>query len=189
LDSERGFNIRLIAALLLCTLAAGAFAASPLAAREMKKAVPPVREDAGREVFFFDEPEKKDPFIAGLLSWAWPGMGQFYTQEYAKGSFFLLSDMVQKGLAVYLLFYYSDKYSSAGSVVRWNDMSSQDRGVVISYIFSALLLKVVCVVDAVNSAEKYNREIYFPHWKSQQKLSFSFGIQPRGFNFGVTTSF
>lgn len=190
LDSERNFNLRLAAALLLCALAADAFAPTLSLGREMKKTKPPVREDVEREYFFFDEPERKDPFIAGLLSWAWPGLGQFYTQEYAKGSFYLLSDMVQKGLSVYLLFYYSDKYSASGSgIVRWDDMSSQDRGVVISYLFSVLLLKVICVVDAVNSAEKYNRDIYFPHWKSERQVSFSFGIQTRGFNFGVTTSF
>lgn len=139
--------------------------------------------------FFIDEPDRKDPFIAGVLSWVWPGLGQFYTQDYGAGSLFLLADLVQKGLLVYGAFYYSDKYSSSDNkVVRWQDMHGRDQTIIIGYVFSVLLLKVYCVVDAVYSAERYNREVYFPYWKSQTKTRFSFDVGKDGVNVAVTKS-
>jgi hypothetical protein len=141
-------------------------------------------EDGG---FFVDEPDRKDPFIAGVLSWVWPGLGQFYTQDYGAGSLFLLADLVQKGLLIYGAFYYSDKYSSSGNeVVRWQDMKNRDQTIIIGYVFSVLFLKVYCVVDAVYSAERYNREVYFPYWKSQNKARFSLDVSRDGVNVAVT---
>lgn len=131
-------------------------------------------DEAAAEAFFLDEPERKDPFVAGILSWSWNGLGQFYTQNYTRGSLFLMTDVVQTGLLVYGIFYYSDKYrSSEDDIVKWENISRRDRGVMIGYVFSLLLVKVLGVVDAVNSAETYNREIYFPYWKNRTRLRFS----------------
>lgn len=131
-------------------------------------------EDAGENSIFLDEPERKDPFVAGLLSWSWSGLGQFYTQNYARGSLFLMTDIFQKGLFVYGLFYYTEKYhDSDDDVVRWNDITRRDRGVIIGYFFSLILVKALGVVDAVYSAETYNREIYFPYWKNRMRLKLS----------------
>lgn len=133
--------------------------------------------DAGAsayEGYFLDEPERKDPFVAGVLSWSWTGLGHFYTQHYTRGSLFLMTDILQKGLLVYGIFYYTDKYRSGDDeIVKWEDMSRRDRGVIISYVFSILLVKVLGVVDAVQSADNYNREIYFPYWKNRTRLRFS----------------
>lgn len=163
--------------------------ALPLSAAErgvLPEKTAPVAEGGA---FFIDEPDRKDPFIAGVLSWVWPGLGQFYTQDYAAGSLFLLADLVQKGLLVYGAFYYSDKYSSSeNEIVRWQDMRSRDQTVIIGYVFSVLLLKVYCVVDAVYSAERYNREIYFPYWKSQNKARFSLDVGKDGVNVAITKS-
>ncbi len=145
-----------------------------------------VVEDGG---FFVDEPDRKDPFIAGVLSWVWPGLGQFYTQDYGAGSLFLLADLVQKGLLIYGAFYYSDKYSSSDSgVARWQDMQRRDQTIIIGYVFSVLFLKVYCVVDAIYSAERYNRDVYFPYWKAQNKARFSLDIRQDGVNVAVTRS-
>jgi len=155
------------------------------------RGVPPEKTEPVAEggAFFLDEPDRKDPFIAGVLSWVWPGLGQFYTQDYAAGSLFLLADLVQKGLLVYGAFYYSDKYSSSDNeVVRWQDMRSRDQTIIIGYVFSVLFLKVYCVVDAVYSAERYNREIYFPYWKSQNKARFSLDVGKDGVSVAVTKS-
>jgi hypothetical protein len=139
---------------------------------------------------FIDEPERKDPFVAGLLSWAWPGLGQFYAQDYATGSLFLFADLAMKGLLVFMLFHYSDKYhSGSGDVVRLQDMEEKDKGIIVGYIFSMLFLKVACVVDAVTTADRYNRDIYFPYWKSQKKLNLSFQMQRDGVMMAVSTHF
>lgn len=132
------------------------------------------REEAEDNPIFLDEPERKDPFVAGLLSWSWSGLGQFYTQNYGRGSLFLMTDILQKGLFVYGLFFYTEKYrNSEDDVVRWNDMEKRDRGIIIGYLFSIILVKVLGVVDAVYSAETYNREIYFPYWKNRMRLKLS----------------
>jgi len=138
--------------------------------------------------FTFDTPDRKDPFIAGLLSWTWPGLGQFYTQNYAEGSFFLMADLIQTGLLIYMISYYSDKYTQNDQdVVSWKKMESQDKTIIIGYLFSFLVLRVACVLNAVSSAETYNKEIYFPYWKSQNKVRFSFDLQPGGVCVGVTS--
>ncbi len=180
-------------ALAVILLAGTVFAGASYAA-EPKRALPMATPDGEKTEFFLDEPERKDPFVAGLLSWEWPGLGQFYTQNYGMGSFFLLADLVQKGVLVYMLFYYSDKYTSrGGDIVKWEDMDKKDRGIIIGYVFSFLFLRVACVLDAVYSAEKYNREIYFPYWKSRNrdKVRFSLETRPesRGINLAVTRSF
>jgi len=126
------------------------------------------------ESIFLDEPERKDPFVAGLLSWSWTGLGQFYTQHYTRGSLFLMTDILQKGLLIYGIFYYSDKYRSGDEeIARWEDIPRRDRGIIIGYVFSILLVKVLGVVDAVNSADAYNREIYFPYWKNRTRMRLS----------------
>jgi hypothetical protein len=138
--------------------------------------------------FTFDSPDRKDPFIAGLLSWTWPGLGQFYTQNYAEGSFFLMADLIQKGLLIYMLSYYSDKYTrDKEAQVKWKTMDSQDKTIIIGYLFSFLVLRVACVINAVSSAETYNKEIYFPYWKSQNKVRFSLDMQPNGVCVGITS--
>ncbi len=131
-------------------------------------------KDAELNPIFLDEPERKDPFVAGLLSWSWSGLGQFYTQNYGRGSLFLMTDILQKGLFVYGLFYYTEKYSNSDDdVVRWNDIAKRDRGIIIGYLLSLIIVKALGVVDAVYSAETYNKEIYFPYWKNRMRLKLS----------------
>ncbi len=152
--------------------------------------IPPSGQDGEvREDFYIEEPERKDPFIAGLLSWSWSGLGQFYTQEYAYGSLFLLADIAQKGVLVYMIFYYSDKYTSDNDdIVRWQDIEKRDKGIIIGYIFSMLCVKVLCIVNAVDSAEKYNREIYFPFWKNRSRVGLSLHTEDNRINIGLSTS-
>ncbi|MCX8123750.1 MAG: hypothetical protein N3F66_06255 [Spirochaetes bacterium] len=134
----------------------------------------------------FEEPERKDPFIAGVLSWSWSGLGQFYTQNYKKGSAFLLADLAEKGLLVYMLFYISDKYSSSDQDVNWSDISKRDQTIVVGLLFSIFFTRVLSVVDAVNSAHEYNRLIYYPYWKSKQGFKTSFEPENKSLQFSIS---
>lgn len=178
---------RLIIAFLLCLLAPGALLAQGYAGFPGVPAGLQLVEE--RSYLFTDEPEKKDPFVAGLLSWSCSGLGHFYAQEYTWGSFFLVTDIAQKGLFVYLLFYYSDKYSDKGGIVKWQDMERKDRAVIIGFVFSVLLVKVVSIVSAVQLTEKYNREIFFPYWKNKNRVGFSLDAEGDRLTFAVTKSF
>lgn len=175
----------IIMVMLAGCVARGAYAAAP------QNAASPVEiaDESYMGEFFMDEPDRKDPFVAGLLSWGWPGLGQFYSQDYAMGSFFLLADIMQKGLFVYMLFYYSDKYSDNDRLVRLRDMETRDQTIIIGYVFSILVFKTVCVINALHAADVYNKDIYFPYWKSQKKSRLSFEMRPGGLNIGVARSF
>ncbi len=135
----------------------------------------------------FEEPERKDPFIAGVLSWSWSGLGQFYTQNYKKGSAFLLADIAEKGLLVHMLFYISDKYSSSNQEVSWSDISRRDQTIVVGLLFSIFFTRLFSVVDAVDSAHEYNRLIYYPYWKSKQGYKTSF--EPEGKSLHISVSY
>ncbi len=161
-------------AILLFTLAVCFPAADSMARPGFPPEDPIKKETIESDSFFLDEPERKDPFVAGLLSWSWTGLGQFYTQNYARGSMFLMTDLIQKGLLVYGVFYYTDKYNSdENDIVKWDEISKRDRGIIIGYVFSILLVKVLSVLDAVHSADTYNREIYFPYWKNRTRMRLS----------------
>ncbi len=182
-DSSKDFLIVFSIVILVLNVLA-----HPVSGQE-SSITPPGKEKEVREDFYIEEPERKDPFIAGLLSWSWSGLGQFYTQEYTYGSLFLLVDIAQKGLLVYMIFYYSDKYTAEHEdIVKWQDIERRDKGIIIGYIFSMLLVKVLCIVNAVDSAEKYNREIYFPYWKNRSKVRFSLHTEGNRINVGLSTS-
>jgi len=134
----------------------------------------------------FEEPERKDPFIAGVLSWSWSGLGQFYTQNYKKGSAFLLADLAEKGALVYMLFYISEQYSSSDQGVNWSDISRKDQTIVVGLLFSIFLTRVLSVVDAVDSAHDYNRLIYYPYWKSKQGFKTSFEPENKSLHLSVS---
>lgn len=134
----------------------------------------------------FEEPERKDPFIAGVLSWSWSGLGQFYSQNYKKGSALLLADLAEKGLLIYMLFHISEKYSSSDQDVSWSAISTKEQTIVVGLLFSIFLTKVFSVVDAVDSAHEYNRLIYYPYWKSKQGFKSSFEPENKSLHISVS---
>ena len=178
----------LLALIITCACALPASAADA-APQEFSGTASAAGTDISHD-FYLDEPERKDPFIAGLLSWSWSGLGQFYTQSYTRGSLFLAADIAQKGFLIYGIFYYSDKYSGEeGNIVKWKNISNRDKGIIIGYLFSMLIMKIACVVDAVNSAEDYNRDIYFPYWKRRNRLRFSIENEDDRINISMSRSF
>ena len=56
--------------------------------------------------------QEKDPFIAGLLSATMLGLGQFYVKEYTKGSIFVLTDLVQNGMLIWLITNFNERYAN-----------------------------------------------------------------------------
>ena len=134
----------------------------------------------------FDEPERKDPFIAAVLSWSWSGLGQFYTQNYKKGSAFLLADLAEKGALIYMLFYISDKYSQRDEGVQWSSIDKKDQCIVIGLIGSIFFTRVLSVIDAVDSANNYNKTIYYPYWQSKQYFKSSDNYQKDMLQFSIT---
>ena len=103
-------------------------------------------------------PLRKDPFIAGLLSWFMMGVGQIYVHEYWKGSLFIAADLTNKVLLILLINHINQKYGSKDEVVNvdWRSFESGTKVLIIGYLVEALGTRIFSVFDAVQSAHRYN---------------------------------
>ncbi len=103
-------------------------------------------------------PLRKDPFVAGLLSWFMMGVGQIYVHEYWKGSLFIAADLTNKVLLILLINHINQKYGSKDEVVNvdWRSFESGTKVLIIGYLVEALGTRIFSVFDAVQSAHRYN---------------------------------
>ncbi len=117
----------------------------------------------------------KDPFIAGLLSWFMMGIGQFYCKEYTKGSIFIAADLADKTSLILLISYINNRYSQGDQTIymNWSAFDPGTKVLIISYFTVKFGVKIYSVIDAVQSAHKYNSR-YISH-EDDRKLSFDFG--------------
>ncbi len=119
-------------------------------------------------------PTEKDPFIAGLLSWLMMGTGQIYCREYTKGSIFIAADLADKAAFVLLLSYINNRYASAGTEIiniDWNAFDTGTKLLTVLYFTGTLSLRFYNVLDAINSANIYNKKYFSQREKST--LTFS----------------
>lgn len=119
-------------------------------------------------------PVEKDPFIAGLLSWVKMGLGQIYCQEYTKGSLFMALDLVDRGALILLISHINTRYSPSGDeiiYVNWERFDVETKVLAVAYFAGTLGLRFYNVIDAVQSANRYN-ERYFLQ-RENRGLSFS----------------
>ena len=121
-------------------------------------------------------PAEKDPFVAGLLSWLMMGTGQMYCHEYTKGSIFIAADLVDKVALVLLISHINSKYApSSGEIINinWDSFDSGTKVLTLLYFAGSLTLRFYNVIDAVNSANNYNRR-YFAQPR-EEGFDFSLG--------------
>lgn len=133
-------------------------------------------------------PAEKDPFIAGLLSYLMMGTGQIYCHEYTKGSIFIAADLVDKAALVLLISHINSTYApSSGEIINinWDAFSTETKALTIMYFIGTVGLRFYNVIDAVNSANEYNRK-YFSKGKPQ---GVSFSLSEDGFNVGYNIHF
>jgi TM2 domain-containing membrane protein YozV len=143
---------------------------------------------------FFER--KRDPILAGILSWYVPGLGQFYSDEIAKGAFFLITEYTLTLSAI--LYFVNFDFSAGGkSGFKINiDAKRSDLGVVetprknvfIGIMSLVALIHLYNISDAVQSARIFNlnleterkrlRDTYpFIFTNSDEKRSVYFGLQ------------
>jgi hypothetical protein len=115
---------------------------------------------------------RKDPFIAGLLSWFMKGVGQIYVHEYWKGSLFIAADLTNKVLLILLINHINQTYGSSDEVVNvdWGSFGAGTKILIIGYLVEALGIRIFSVVDAVQSAHRYNER--FTDSRSEKGYSF-----------------
>ena len=119
----------------------------------------------------------KDPFIAGLLSWFMMGIGQFYCKEYTKGSIFIAADLVDKTSLILLISYINNKYSQSNQTIyiNWGAFDPGTKILIISYFTAKFGVKFYSVIDAIQSANKYNSR--YVSQEDDRKMSFELGSE------------
>ena len=153
----------LILVIVLCIGIAGSLAAAGKDEPDMPG--PEAMEELQYDSSFFEK--KKDPVFAGILSWYVPGLGQYYSGEVFKGTFFLVAEY---GIAIGAIFYFLDFNFSAGSGSGLSinvDAKRTDLGVVetsrrnvfIGLMSLVFTLHLINISDAVSTAKEHNRSL------------------------------
>lgn len=124
------------------------------------------------------------PFIASLLSWVYPGLGQFYVKDYFKGSLFMLIDFTQKVIlyiAIYSKFF-TEPATSDSFEVNWNSLTDNEKIFFVSYATIYIANRIMSAYMAYKGAiesYKYYSNYYNTNFQilpviSQNSLGFSF---------------
>jgi TM2 domain-containing membrane protein YozV len=175
-------------------------AAAPLQAYELYAVKSPGRTDTDTlknleyNSAFFER--KRDPILAGILSWYVPGLGQFYSGKIWKGTAFLVTEY---SLTIGAIFYFLNFDFSAGGKTGFKvnvDAKRTDLGVVetsrrnVFYGIMSLVavIHLYNISDAVSSARAFNGELEierrrlhkaypFIYTGSEEKRSIYLGMQ------------
>ncbi len=182
----------LVLAVLLCVLVnmtAWAAERKPPVQKENTEVMPEYDS-----VFFI---KKKDPILAGMLSWYMPGLGQYYSGEFFKGTLFLVTEYT---LAITAIFYFLNFDFAAGGSSGFNlrvDAKRTDLGVVETSrrnVFYGMLvlvgiLHIYNISDAVISAGKFNERLERRRERFRQRYpKLEFGYEERkGIYVGLQT--
>lgn len=102
------------------------------------------------------------PFIAGLMSWLYPGVGQFMVRDYFTGSIFVMLDFIQK---IYLFGILISQFPNAENPIdllnnidniNFSDLSIQTKLVIITYFGLDLGKRFFSSILAYNKAKDNN---------------------------------
>jgi len=121
----------------------------------------------------FAYPSRKDPFIAGLLSWFMMGIGQIYCREYTKGSIFIAVDLLDKTSMVLLISYINNKYAPKSDeiiYINWKAFDNETKFLIITYLAAKIGIRFYSVIDAIQCANEYNQQ----YLRKEPEKSFSF---------------
>ncbi len=120
-----------------------------------------------------DKIERKDPFLAGVLSWYMPGLGQFYAGKYLKGAIFW---SVENALFISAVLTVADMHFSVNKEIGFQfnikpkeTISEKQTKIGISLFISFGIFHIYNVVDAIRTVKK-NNSIN----KSQSRINFNY---------------
>lgn len=119
---------------------------------------------------------RKDPLLAGVLSWYMPGLGQFYAGKYLKGSIFWV---VENTLFVSTILTVADIHFSVDKDVGFQlnikpkeKLSTRQKTIAISLAISYVAFHIYNVVDAIQTTKNVNAESL--EKKEQSRLNFDY---------------
>ena len=130
---------------------------------------------------------RKDPILAGALSWYVPGLGQLYSGKLLKGAaFFVIEEALLIGT---ILSFAEIKLDVSGDInIGLNikskahaDRDEQKIGVILGA--ALIVVHFANVIDAVNTSRKYNQSIendfYTEFNFNQDESKYTFGFSYR----------
>jgi TM2 domain-containing membrane protein YozV len=107
-------------------------------------------------------PRRKDPILAGALSWYVPGLGQMYSGAILKGAAFFV---VEETLLVSTVLTFAEiKLDVTGNVglginiKSKSNPDSEDQQKAVILGITLIAVHFINVIDAVNTTRKYNRK-------------------------------
>jgi hypothetical protein len=105
--------------------------------------------------------QRKDPILAGALSWYVPGLGQMYSGAFLKGAAFFV---VEEALLVSAILTFAEiKLDVTGNIglginiKSKSDPDREDQRNALILGISLVAVHFINVIDAVNTTRKYNR--------------------------------
>jgi len=114
-------------------------------------------------------PSRKDPFLAGILSWYTPGLGQIYTENYWKG---VIIWGIEQSLFFTGLLMIADINFGVNETVGFQlnikpkeTISDEKKVICVSLFLTLGIFHIYNVVDAVRSAKDFNKKLYALHSK------------------------
>jgi len=123
---------------------------------------------------------RKDPYLAGTFSFFNPGLGQFYVGETMKGTFFWLGENVLFFSSILtvmdLSFKFKKDFGFEFKLQQKSNLSNERVFVAIGLGVGFIILHIINIFDAVDSAKQYNKKL------ENKYLSFD------NFNFGINIS-
>lgn len=123
---------------------------------------------------------RKDPFLAGALSFYNPGLGQFYSGESEKGMLFWLGENVLffSSLLIVTDFTFNFKGDFGVEIKIKQKKNLSDERIITSIGLGVAFLVVhfFNIMDAVDSAKNYNKKLENLYLQDQQ-ISFDFQIK------------
>ncbi len=106
--------------------------------------------------------ERKDPLLAGVLSWYMPGLGQFYAGKYLKGSIFwvVANTLFISGLLTVtdINFSSNEEIGFQFSIKPKEDLSKDEETIGISLFIGWGLFHIYNIIDAIQTTRDVNLE-------------------------------
>lgn len=107
--------------------------------------------------------QKKNPFLAGALSFYNPGLGQLYVGDTTKGILFWASENILLFSALFISMdiklNLKKDFGFEFSIKKKNNLSIERKITSISLGTFFIIIHIINIIDAINSAQNYNKNI------------------------------
>jgi hypothetical protein len=131
---------------------------------------------------------RKDPILAGALSWYVPGLGQMYSGAFLKGAaFFVIEEALLVGTVLSfaeLTLDVSGSFNIGLSIKSKDDPDKGEQRTGIVLGVSLIIVHFVNVIDAVNTSRRYNRAL-----DTQLYTDFDYDAESEAYRFEINQRF